>query len=143
MKVRTSKFLVGVLSVTLLVSLILLGKAYWEIYGFTGWKKQVWLLSSSTATMQALADFKKGDLRLLKIEGKSDKLKFSGQREGPFEIWIVQYYPILGRVHKYSTEQYVDYYNRKMRYMHDHPDKFKTDVEKPNGSIQQVPLVEN
>ena len=84
--------------------------------------------------MQALADFKKGNLRLLKIEGENDKLRFSGQREGPFEIWIVQYLPTLGKVHKYSQEQYVDSYNRKMRYMYDHPDKFQTDIEKSNQS---------
>jgi hypothetical protein len=84
--------------------------------------------------MQALADFKKGNLRLLKIEGENEKLRFSGQREGPFEIWIVQYYPILGKVHKYSQERYVDFYNSKMRYMYDHPDKFQTDIEKSNQS---------
>lgn len=133
-KVRTSKFLFGILSVTLLVSLILLGKAYWEIYHFTGWKQEVWALSGYGATMQALADFKKGNLRLLKIEGENDKLKFSGQREGPFEIWLVQYLPILGKVHKYSQERYVDSYNRKMRYMYEHPDKFQTNIDKYNQS---------
>lgn len=113
---------------------MLLGKAYWDIYGFTGWKQEVGVLSGYTATMQALADFEKGNLRLLKIEGENNELRFSGQREGPFEIWIVQYLPILGKVHKYSQEQYVDFYNRKMRYMYDHPDKFQTDIEKSNQS---------
>ena len=74
-------------------------------------------------------DFHAGKLRLFELAGERDRPQFSGRHEGPFEIWYPQFYPILGEAHKYSTEQFIEFYNSKMRYMHEHPEKFQSDTK--------------
>jgi hypothetical protein len=69
-------------------------------------------------------DFRDGHLRLYVFEAPNDKRRFTGRNEGPFEIWIPPIHPELGNAHLYSTEQFIEFYNRKMRLMHSHPDKF-------------------
>jgi hypothetical protein len=138
-KANYLKFFVGILCLSLVVCSIFLGIAYWQIYGITGWKEEVWSLAGYAATMQALHDFRDGKLRLLKIDGENDTLRFSGQYKGPFEIWIAQYLPALGQVHKYSKEQYIEFYNRKMRYMYAHPEKFQRKQDGANNELQQTP----
>lgn len=101
-----------------------IGIMQWQDYIDT-WKTEVSSLVTYPATIQALNDFREGNLRLLRIDGENYKERFSGQREGPFEVWIVQYFPSLGEPHKYSTEQYMQSYNRKMRYMYEHPEQFQ------------------
>jgi hypothetical protein len=58
------------------------------------------------------------------LHGQNEHLRYSGSNDGPFEIWISSFYPSLGYPERYSTEQQVESYNRKMRYMHEHPEKF-------------------
>ena len=69
------------------------------------------------AAKQAMEDFRQGRLRLRAIQGENERLRYSGSNDGPFEIWILQFYPSLGYPHRFSTEQEVAFYNRKMRYM--------------------------
>ncbi len=42
-----------------------------------------------------------------------------------FEMWTPQYYPSMGTAHRYSTEQFITFYNRKMAYIYSHPDRFR------------------
>ena len=136
-KNNTSKLSIIILCIALITSLSFLCKAYWDIYNpITGWKNELWARSGYAATLQALSDFRNGKLKLLKIEGRNESPKFSGQKEGPFEIWIVQYYPLLGNVHKFSQETYIEFYNRKMKYMQAHPNIFKTKEETSNESVE-------
>jgi len=116
--------LVGVLSVSLLASLVLAARSYWRINGIGGWRDEVYGLVSITATTQAMDDYRAGHLRLYTFGGENEKREYTGTNDGPFEVWIPRYYPLLGRAHRYSTEQFIDFYNRKMRYMHTHPEKF-------------------
>jgi hypothetical protein len=126
-KSGSQKVIIVALVTFLGISLLLLGRAYWQIYGFYGYggyRGEIRGLSGLVATEQALDDFRHGKLRLLKLNGENDKLKFSGQHEGPFEIWYPQYLPILGVGHQYATKQYIEFYNRKMEYMHKYPNTF-------------------
>jgi hypothetical protein len=138
MKSRTPYIavLIGLLAIVLLCSVLLNAWAYLQIYGIGGWRDQVFASEGAAASDRALDDFRDGRLRLYCLGGESEKAKYSGTNDGPFEIWIPQFYPSLGRAHRYSTEQFIEFYNRKMQYMHTHPDKFlgqKKEVQ-PDGA---------
>lgn len=69
------------------------------------------------ATLQALADFRNGILRVYTMPAEQESPKFTGTHDGPFEVWVLQYYPSLGAAHQYATEHYMKAYNSKMRYV--------------------------
>jgi len=128
MRIRAPKILVialiGLLSATLLCSVLLNAWGYWQIYGIGGWRDQVFESEGAVASERALRDFREGHLRLYCLGGENEHAKYTGTNDGPFEMWIPTFYPSLGRAHRYSTEQFIEFYNRKMRYMHLNPDKF-------------------
>jgi len=146
MKIRISQIAIVVLFASVLVSLMfsvfLNAWGYWQIYGIAGWREQVYEGEGTVASLQALDDFRDGHLRLYRLGGESDRGKYTGTNDGPFEVWIPQFYPSLGRAHRYSTEQFIEFYNRKMRYMHSHPDKFgrKTEGEQNEAASGKQPI---
>lgn len=119
---RVLKIVIAVLAVALLTSLVSLGRALWRNHW---WENEAYGLTGLVATKQAMEDFSHGNLRLLAISGRNEELRYSGRNEGPFEVWTPQFLPSLGYPHRFVTEKYVEFYNRKMRYMHEHPEKFK------------------
>jgi hypothetical protein len=124
--------LVGLFALTLLCSVIANAWGYLQVYGVDGWRDQVYRLEGLVASQRALRDFREGHLRLYQLGGESEAAKFTGTNDGPFEVWVPQFYPSLGRAHRYSTEQFIDFYNRKMHYMFSHPEKFRA----TNGTVQ-------
>ncbi len=132
MKIRTSHIviilLIGLLSVSLLPSLLLAAWSHWQIYGTGGWRDEVYGLEGMVASGRALDDFRDGHLRLYRLGGENEKARYTGTNDGPFEVWIPQFYPSLGRAHRYSTEQFIEFYNRKMQYMQTHPGKFQRET---------------
>jgi hypothetical protein len=134
---RALKFVIAVLAIALVSSLVLLGRALWRNY----WREQeAYGLAGMVATKramekQAMEDFRQGRLRLRVLQGENERLRYSGSNDGPFEIWVSSFYPSLGYPHRISTEQQVEFYNRKMRYMHEHPERFtaSTNREAQNG----------
>ncbi len=79
------------------------------------WQAEVRHATEQWAYWEARKDFVNGRLRLLRLEGKNWELKFSGEHEGPFEIWIPQYFPSIGEAERYGRKQYVELYNLNMR----------------------------
>ena len=132
MKIRAPQIAIivflGLLSAFLLCSMLLNAWGYWQIFGIGGWRDQVYQSEGAVASQQALHDFREGHLRLYCFGDESDRAKYTGTNDGPFEIWIPQFYPSLGRAHRYSKEQFIEFYNRKMRYMHSNPDRFVSDT---------------
>jgi hypothetical protein len=122
---KSLKIVVAVLSVATIICLAFLAKFYWQTYWLGGWKDQVFMYSSSDAVHEALDDFQIGRLRLYELDGDRDDSKFSGRRDGSFEIWYKWYHPSLGIAEQYATSNWVTYYNMKMKYMYSHPDKFQ------------------
>lgn len=118
---RSLQVVIAVLAIALLISLGLAGRMLWRN---TWWEHEVYGLVGLMATEQAMEDFRQGKLRLLAIDGENEGLKYSGKKEGPFEIWNPQFLPGLGYPHRFTKERYVEFYNRKMRYMHEHPKEF-------------------
>ena len=124
----------GLLSVVACLSFA--GWSYWQIYGIGGWRDELYGQVGMTATTRAMRDYREGHLRLYTLDGENDKPKYTGTNDGPFEVWIPQFYPSLGRAHRYAKEQFVAFYNRKMKYMYSHPDKFPRNAEdvQPDGA---------
>ena len=128
--------LLGLFSLLLLCSFLFNVCAYWRIYGIGGWRDAVYELAGANATRQAMEDYQQGHLRLFTLSGENEKPRFTGKLDGPFEIWTPQFYPTLGRAHRYSTEQFIEFYNRKMRYMHSHPDMFQREAKKVQPKVE-------
>jgi hypothetical protein len=124
------------LVVSTLSALAFTARLSWQVYGPGGWRDEVYGQVGMNATKRAMEDFRRGHLRLYALGGESEKPHFMGKMDGQFEVWTPQFYPSLGRAHRYATEQFVEFYNRKMRYMHSHPEKFPRSEEKvqPDGA---------
>ena len=124
MKARIRMVLSILAVVALLSSVVLNARFWWQIHGFGGWRDEVYGLSAYEAARRALDDYNAKRLRLFAFGANSEQDYFTGTNDGPFEVWVVQFLPELGEAHRYSTEHFIDQYNRKMRYMYEHPDKF-------------------
>ena len=118
---RALKFVIAILAVALVSALVFLGRALWRNYW---WEQEAYGLAGMVASNQAMEDFRQGRLRLRVLQGENEHLRYTGSNDGPFEIWTPSFFPSLGYPHRFSTEQQVQFYNRKMRYMHGHPEKF-------------------
>ena len=127
---------IGLLLLSALCSLVLAATSYWQIYGIGGWRDEVYGLEGMVAAERALDDFRDGHLRLYRLGGENEKAKYTGTNDGPFEIWIPQFYPSLGRAERYATERFIEFYNGKMHYMQSHPERFRKVPEgvQPNGA---------
>lgn len=121
--------LFGLLALSLLGSVVVNAWVYWQIYGIGGWRDQVYELEGVVASRRATRDFQAGHVRLYKLGGESEADKFTGTNDGRFEVWVPQFYPSLGRAHRYSTEQFIDFYNGRMHYLVSHPEKIRATNE--------------
>jgi hypothetical protein len=119
---RTLKRAVWLLTVAFLLTAI--GAAYLGYQNFV-WKLEAIRYAESSARLEAHSNFRKGLLLLYKIDGQCDQDRFSGNREGPFEIWLKFYQPSLGAAHRISTERWVEAFNDQMRRMQKDPEKAK------------------
>lgn len=96
----------------------------WALYGPNGWRDQVLVLAGSRATRDALDDYSTGVLKLYILEeDRYLEPKSLNTNQGSFEMWTIGYVGSAGGANRYFVEQYVRYYNMKMRYMNAHPDK--------------------
>ena len=135
-----TKFLFWLLAVTTLCAVVFAARLSWQIYGPGGWRDEVYGQVGINATRQAMEDFGQGQLRLYVLGGENEKRHFTGEMDDIFEVWVPQFYPSLGPAHQHATEQFIDFYNRKMRYMHSHPDKFlRSEAEVQPGSRAEPP----
>lgn len=106
------------------------------------WPTQMYGMAGYAATLQASADFRSGKTRILEISDDVD-VKFTGRTTGPFEIWTWPHHPVLGRPEEYTTQTFVEFYNRRMRAMQKHPEKYdKKDAEQnaPHLPSEGAPL---
>lgn len=89
------------------------------------WEQEAIGYAKSSALFEANAMFRKNTLWLYKLDGKCDETHFSGQHDGPFEIWIHFYQPAAGAAHQIVTEQWIETYNAQMRRLQSDPEKFR------------------
>ncbi len=74
--------------------------------------------------MEAKATFARGRLILWEINPTNNLYQFSGRRDGPFEIWLMDYHEMIPEQLRYAERQQVQAFNEHMRYMYDHPERF-------------------
>jgi hypothetical protein len=130
---KALKVVITLLAVALLTSLGFLAHSLSQIWW---WKQEVWGLDGQVAVSRALDDFGAGKLRLFVISGERSNDKFSGTNDGPFQIWFPQYYTKPYSL-RYSMEQQVWFYDEKMRYMQQHPERFSTITNRrPNTALE-------
>lgn len=120
---KALKIVIAVLAIALITSLLLFGRA---LRHKSPWEAEAVELANFKGSERALCDFQAGKLRLFVLEGASESDTYSGSNDGPFEIWIPQYYPPRGSANRSSMERWIAVYDHQMRYMHDHPEKFAT-----------------
>jgi hypothetical protein len=129
---KTLKVVIVILAVAFLVSFHFLVRALVDNFA---WKQSVELSAPAAGAMFAHLDFQAGKLRLYMISGERSDDKYSGTNDGPFEVWFPEYsaspYPM-----RYRAEQWVAGYNRSMRYMYEHPERF---MNSTNRGINTAP----
>ncbi len=143
MKTRAPYVVICLFAILLLGSASLIAWGYWQIYGIGGWRDQLYASEGAVASRRALDDFRDGHLLLYTLGGENEKAKYTGTNDGAFEIWVPHFYPSLGRAHRYSTEQFIEFYNRKMRYMQTHPDNFqqeRKEVQRAGAANRSQPI---
>jgi len=75
------------------------------------------------ASLQANVDFDHGLLRKYELS-MTNKIGYSGRRDGAFEIWTWPANTEAGQPAQQTSQQFVDTYNDKMKYMVEHPEDF-------------------
>jgi hypothetical protein len=112
---ETLKIIIIVLTIAFIVSLgLLLHSQGWQN---SNWKDEVIGLARVHGAEEAKQDFEAGKIRIFVISNECDYPgKFSGTKDGPFEIWTSEFYPQLPWPYHFSLEQKVEAYNREMRY---------------------------
>jgi hypothetical protein len=116
------KVLIGTLAAALCVSI---GITVWALWNAATWKVQVQSLAQLEGAFIAKQDFQAGRLRLFIISGRREVDEYSGTNEGPFEVWYSSYFPEIP-AYRCAAETRVAVYDAKMRYWHQHPDRFPT-----------------
>ena len=120
-KPRKLKLAIIILSITLSVSLGLLAWTLWQNYW---WRRSVDLLAEEAGSSWAMRSFRRGQLTIWQTDPTNDSPRFTGHRDGPFEVWLDGYHdgPVPWR---YAERKKLEAHNRQMRYMYEHPQRFR------------------
>ncbi len=110
---QTRKRIITILTITLVASSVCL--IYSELWQNSNWKGMLGSLASNQGYEEADKDFNSGKLRVFTISGECHEDKFSGTNDGPFQIWIAEYFPASTYPERYSDEVKIKYYNLHMR----------------------------
>jgi hypothetical protein len=138
---ETSKKLriaVVVLSLALVGSLSTLARALWQNYW---WRRSMDVVADEAGVSWAMSSFHKGHLAIWEINPTNDFPRFSGRRDGPFEIWLDECHPDMPGPWQYAQRRKVDAHNRQMRYMYEHPERFtpgRDEGTQPNKRAQRI-----
>jgi hypothetical protein len=108
---KTLKVVIAILVIAFLALFAFLADSLWQNFW---WKKEVAGLAYFRGAERADHDFHDDKIRLFVISGERNDDIYSGTNEGPFQIWLPQYYP-YPYSSRYSTEQMVWAYNETMK----------------------------
>ena len=118
---RKSKVVVIMLGIALLASLGILARTLWQNYW---WRRSVDFVADEAGRSWAMSTFHRGQLILWEINPTNDFPRFSGRRDGPFEIWLYDYQAEIPAPWHYADRRKVEAFNRQMRNMYEHPERF-------------------
>jgi hypothetical protein len=78
------------------------------------WKGEVNYFANVQGAEDAKKDFQASKLKLFVISGECHEDKFAGTNDGPFQVWIAEYFPQSTYPERYSVEQKIKAYNLVM-----------------------------
>jgi hypothetical protein len=96
---RKLKLMPVLLAVASLAMLATLSWALWENYW---WRRSVDFVADEAGASWAMASFHRGHLAIWEIIPTNDFPRFSGRRDGPFEIWLDEYHTELPGPWRYA-----------------------------------------
>lgn len=79
------------------------------------WETEVYGLAGYVGSKRANDDFAHGKIRVFQLNGPQENDSFTGQTDGPFEVWNHYYFPELGHPNEFSTRVTIKFYNLRMR----------------------------
>jgi len=118
---KKRKMAVQLLGLALLASVVVLVWALWQNYW---WRRSVDLVADEAGASWAMSSFRRGRLAIWEINSTNDFPRFSGRRDGPFEVWLDEYHPYMPAPWQYAERRKIEAHNRQMRYMYEHPERF-------------------
>jgi phage repressor protein C with HTH and peptisase S24 domain len=116
------KALTLALAIALLASLGALAWALWQIHW---WRWTADLLADEAGSSWAARSFRKGQFTIWELDPTNDTVRFSGRKDGPFEIWLSDYHAEMPSPWQHAERKKLEAHNKQMRYMYDHPERFK------------------
>ncbi len=128
------KVAVLLLGLALIASLVALACVLWQNYW---WRRSVDLVADEAGASWAISSFRRGQLAIWEINPTNDFPRFSGRREGPFEIWLDEYHPEMPAPWQYTERRKIEAHNRQMRYIYDHPGKDERKQAQPGGAANR------
>jgi hypothetical protein len=122
MKVSRTTLAISGFTVALAICAGVICYQFWEL---RLWKAEVYGLAGAQGADRAKKDFQGGLLQLYVI---ADPWSLSNHPsdEGAFKLMHLGYNPNDGPPGRYSAEAYAHFYNRTMRRMHEHPERFSS-----------------
>jgi hypothetical protein len=87
------------------------------------WKEEVSGLAAYQGVVRAKEDFQSGKLQLFVVVDERRGETFSGSNDGPFRVMPFSSHP-FDYPSRLGAAKLVESYNRKMRSLHDHPERY-------------------
>jgi hypothetical protein len=110
---RTLRTVIAVLAIGLITLFSLW--VHSQLWQNSNWKGEINYLAHVQGAEDAKKDFQAGKLKSFVISGECHEDKFSGTNDGPFQVWIAEYFPQSTYPERYSIEQKIKAYNLVMR----------------------------
>jgi hypothetical protein len=117
------------------VLLCSLGSLAYALYSNYCYRRVLGIVSEDAGTTHAMKSFYQGHLRIYEIDTLNAQGGFSGRRDGPFEVWLDEYRAKDPEAWKFSRRIFWEEHNKMMRYMQDHPGKFRAGSAAITNSI--------
>lgn len=134
MKIKWTHGIICVLICTNAASLIALMAQYiW--FQYQSWPSEAHVMAAGFGSAYAQSDFQKSRRRIFRLEENSE-LKFTGEKEGPFEIWAYPTFSILPKSSHITTQTWIESYNSRMRRLQDETEK------EAESAPQLIPLLQ-
>lgn len=112
--------------------LALVSTLAWVLWQNYWWRRSVDLIADEAGASWAMRSFRRGQLTIWEINPTNDFPRFSGRRDGPYEVWLVDHLANMPAPWQYAERRKVEAHNRQMRYMYEHPDRFTPGQDERN-----------
>jgi hypothetical protein len=133
---KKSKIIIALLVIALLASLGVLAYSLYQNYAY---RTVLEATAEDDGRLKAMWSFHKGSLKLWQFEPTNHETRFSGHLDGPFEVWLTECPTNMPAAWTFAERIIWDEHNKMMRYMYQHPDRFKGDTTPTNAVHNPTP----